>query len=89
MNVCKNECILVFIVIFSTLLLFSALVHIEQNANAIRPYDSGYNHGCNDGNIGAHSYLDASGGPGAHTGAFMQGYNADKGMDVDIDTGCI
>jgi hypothetical protein len=73
MNACKNECNLVFIVIFSTLLVFAALVPIEQKANAIRPYDSGYNHGCNDGNSGAHSYLDASGGPGAHTDAFMQG----------------
>jgi hypothetical protein len=81
MNVCNP----VFIVIFSTLLVFTALVPIEQKANAIRPYDSGYNHGCNDGNSGAHIYLDASGGPGAHTGAFMQGYNA--GYNACSNTG--
>src|SRR5690242_9717424 len=76
MNVCKNGYMHVFIVISSILLVFAALVPIGQKVNAISPYDSGYNHGCDDGNSGGHNYLDSSGGSSAHTGAFMQGYNA-------------
>jgi hypothetical protein len=55
----------VFVVISSILLVFAALVPIEQKVNAQIPkcpYDSGYNHGCDDGNSGGHNYLDSSGG---------------------------
>jgi hypothetical protein len=38
-------------------------------------YNSGYNHGCSDGNQGGHYYLSAKGGAANHTPIFMQGYN--------------
>jgi hypothetical protein len=43
---------------------------------AITPYDSGYNHGCDDAKVGGHPYLDIPGtGQEFHTPEFMQQYN--------------
>ena len=42
------------------------------------PYSSGYSHGCDDGKLGFHKYLNTPGnGVDYHTPEFMQGY--DKG----------
>jgi len=41
------------------LIAITALSSNGQKAGAISPYDSGYNHGCDDGNSGGHKYLDA------------------------------
>jgi hypothetical protein len=42
------------------------------------PYSSGYSHGCDDGKLGFHKYLNTPGtGIDYHTPEFMQGY--DKG----------
>jgi hypothetical protein len=65
------------IAIFSTLLGIASLVSIEQKANSISPYDSGYNHGCSDAHGG--NYINEPGhGPAFHTPDFMRGYNDGK-----------
>lgn len=42
------------------------------------PYDSGYNHGCDDAGLSpSDRYVNEEGkGPSQHTGQFMNGYNA-------------
>jgi hypothetical protein len=48
---------------------------LKQSVYAVSPYQSGYNHGCSDAQLGGHPYLDTPGkGPSFHTGIFMQGY---------------
>ena len=40
------------------------------------PYSSGYSHGCDDGKLGFHKYLNTPGnGIDYHTLDFMQGYD--------------
>lgn len=38
-------------------------------------YNSGYDHGCSDAQLGGHPYLVRKGGAESHTAIFMQGYN--------------
>jgi hypothetical protein len=67
---------LVLLVIISIITALSGLFMSGQLAAALTPYDSGYRHGCADGRLGGHFYLDTPGkGPTFHTAAFMQGYN--------------
>jgi hypothetical protein len=65
----------------TTLLLASVLAPQIQLADAgsKSPYDSGYDHGCDDAGISDPSdrYINEPGkGPSFHTDEFMQGYNA-------------
>jgi hypothetical protein len=65
----------------TTLLLASVLAPQIQLADAggKSPYDSGYDHGCDDAGISDPSdrYINEPGkGPRFHTNEFMQGYNA-------------
>src|SRR5919106_4781152 len=84
--------------ISTTLLLASILTPQIQlvDAGSKSPYDSGYDHGCDDAGISNPSdrYINEPGkGPSFHTDEFMQGYNAgydncssdggDDGRDTD------
>jgi hypothetical protein len=67
--------------ISTTLLLASILTPQIQlvDAGSKSPYDSGYDHGCDDAGISNPSdrYINEPGkGPSFHTDEFMQGYNA-------------
>ena len=64
------------IIIVSTMLpLLLVLIATSQLA-AATPYSDGYLHGCDDGKIGYHRYLNTPGkGIDFHTSEFMQGYD--------------
>jgi hypothetical protein len=54
------------------------LVVLTPRVASASPYSSGYSHGCDDGKLGFHKYLNTPGyGIDYHTPEFMQGY--DKG----------
>jgi hypothetical protein len=64
-------------VIISIMLMVLTLITTPQLA-AATPYSAGYSHGCDDGKVGFHKYLNTPGkGIDNHTPEFMQGY--DKG----------
>ncbi len=74
-NVHKGQCSLAFSMVLITLLVISPYVSV----NAESPYDSGYDHGCDDARISDSSdrYINqAEKGPSYHTSEFMNGYNA-------------
>jgi hypothetical protein len=61
------------------LLLIISLVACGSPANSSsNPYDSGYEHGCDDARLDpSDRYINEAGkGPEFHTGTFMEGYNA-------------
>jgi hypothetical protein len=67
------------VIIVSTMLpllpLLLVLIATSQLA-AAAPYSDGYSHGCDDGKVGYHKYLDTSGKEiDFHTPEFMQGYD--------------
>src|SRR4051812_10417988 len=75
----------------TTLLLASILLPQIQLADAggKSPYDSGYDHGCDDAGISDPSdrYINEPGkGASFHTGEFMQGYNAGYSNCSDDDS---
>src|SRR5919107_2340414 len=75
----------------TTLLLASVLAPQIQLAEAggKSPYDSGYDHGCDDAGISDPSdrYINEPGkGPSFHTNEFMQGYNAGYNNCSDSDS---
>jgi hypothetical protein len=67
---------------FSTTLLIAAVLAPQiqlADAGSKSPYDSGYDHGCDDAGISdpSNRYINEPGkGPSSHTNEFMQGYNA-------------
>jgi hypothetical protein len=77
----KNVDFITSTIIFAIIFELVILIPIEQKAaavvpiTAISPYKSGYAQGCPDGQNGNHGYLDTSGGPSAHSNAFMRGYS--------------
>ena len=70
------------VIIVSTmlpLLLLLVLIATSQLA-AATPYSDGYSHGCDDGKVGYHKYLDTPGKEiDFHTTEFMQGYDTGYG----------
>jgi hypothetical protein len=71
-----------FVISFLTFLLVPSVLapQIQSvDAGGKSPYESGYDHGCNDADISAPDdrYINQEGkGPAFHTEEFMQGYNA-------------
>jgi hypothetical protein len=65
------------IVVVSTMLPLLLLVLIATSQLvAATPYSDGYSHGCDDGKVGFHKYLNTAGkGIDFHTTEFMQGYD--------------
>jgi hypothetical protein len=64
------------IIVSSMLPLFLVLIATSQLAVAT-PYSAGHSHGCDDGKVGFHKYLNTPGkGIDNHTPEFMQGYDA-------------
>jgi hypothetical protein len=75
------------VIIVSTMLplLLFVLIATSQSA-AATPYSDGYSHGCDDGKVGYHKYLDTPGKEiDFHTTEFMQGY--DTGYKACFSTG--
>ena len=70
------------IAFFSTAILLASVLAAQiqlADAGSKSPYDSGYDHGCDDAGISDPSdrYINEPGkGPSFHTNEFMQGYNA-------------
>jgi hypothetical protein len=61
-------------VIILTMLTVLTLITAPQLAAT--PYSGGYSHGCDDGKVGFHKYLNTPGkGIDNHTPEFMQGYD--------------
>lgn len=75
--ICKRFHCISFLIIFSFLLIIM-MVTSALNTNASSdPYDSGYDHGCDDADISDpdQKYISQpERGPSFHTGTFMQGY---------------
>jgi hypothetical protein len=78
----------VFILLFSVLMLLTVTFALPSYASGNDPYDSGYDHGCDDAGISDSSerYINRpEKGPAFHTDAFMNGYyfgfNACSGSD--------
>ena len=66
------------IAIIPAVLLLLFILTITPRLAVASPYSSGYSHGCDDGRLGFHKYLNTPGyGIDYHTPEFMQGY--DKG----------
>ncbi len=75
MNVHKEQIPLTFTVVILSLLVISPFVLV----NAKSPYDSGYDHGCDDAGISDSSdrYINQpEKGSSYHTSEFMDGYNS-------------
>jgi hypothetical protein len=64
------------IIIVSTMLPLLLLLIVTSQLAAATPYSDGYSHGCDDGKVGFHKYLNTPGkGIDFHTTEFMQGYD--------------
>jgi hypothetical protein len=77
------------VIIVSTMLpllpLLLVLIATSQSV-AATPYSDGYSHGCDDGKVGYHKYLDTPGKEiDFHSTKFMQGY--DTGYKACFSTG--
>jgi hypothetical protein len=68
----------IVIIIVSAMLPLQLLVLIATSQlAAATPYSDGYSHGCDDGKVGYHKYLDTPGKEiDFHSTKFMQGYDA-------------
>ena len=88
----------VFAISFSTFLMLSLVPQIQiADAGGKSPYESGYDHGCDDADEDFNDrYINQpERGPSFHTEAFMRGYNAgfndcsggDDGNDGNEGTG--
>jgi hypothetical protein len=68
----------IVIIIVSAMLPLQLLVLIATSQlAAATPYSDGYSHGCDDGKVGYHKYLDTPGKEiDFHTTKFIQGYDA-------------
>ena len=73
-----------------------APILVAPNVYASSPYDSGYNHGCDDAGLSSSDrYINEPGkGPNFHTDEFMSGYydgfqkcGGDEGSEVGEDDG--
>ncbi len=79
------------IAFFSTTLLIASVLAPQiqlADAGSESPYDSGYDHGCDDADISDPSdrYINEPGkGPSFHTDEFMQGYYAGYNDCSDVD----
>ena len=64
------------IIIVSTMLPLLLISIVTSQLAAATLYSDGYSHGCDDGKVGFHKYLNTPGeGIDFHTTEFMQGYN--------------
>lgn len=67
--------VIIVSIMLPLLLLLLVLIATSQSA-AATPYSDGYSHGCDDGKVGYHKYLDTPGKEiDFHSTKFMQGYD--------------
>ena len=65
------------IIIISAMLPLLLISTATSQLAAATPYSDGYSHGCDDGKVGFHKYLNTPGkGIDFHTTEFMQGYDS-------------
>jgi len=75
----------IVIIVLTMLPLLLVLIATSRLA-AATPYSDGYSHGCDDGKVGYHKYLDTPGKEiDFHSTKFMQGY--DTGYKACFSTG--
>jgi hypothetical protein len=76
----------VFLLLLTVMAISGATLIPLSYASEDNPYESGYDHGCDDAGISDPSerYINQPGkGPSFHTGSFMRGYN--DGFDACSD----